>query len=135
MTNVLYPNPCKVKTLPRWLCDFRVIRFDRASRRDTRTEHKLADFVAGLVTPKPGLAKDELPAWSLCNDTGTETGKPNGLLQMDFDHAEDPETIKALSNWTAGTRKYISKTGKFRCRTIGKTSKSLRIKNGTITEY
>ena len=96
MTNVLYPNPCKVKTLPRWLCDFRVIRFDRASRRDTRTEHKLADFVAGLVTPKPGLAKDELPAWSLCNDTGTETGKPNGLLQMDFDHAEDPETIKAL---------------------------------------
>ena len=97
MTNLLYPNVCLVKELPQWLCDFRVIRFDRASRRDTRKKCKLSDFVKGLVTTKKaGLAKDELPAWSLCNDTGTETGKPNGLLQLDFDHAEEPQAIKCL---------------------------------------
>lgn len=94
MENVLQQNHTIVN-LPQWLCDFSAIRFDKASRRDTASKRTLADFVRGLYTKKTS-AKDDLPAWSLCNDTGTDAGRPNGLIQLDFDHAADPEGLKLL---------------------------------------
>ena len=77
--------------------DFKAVRFERASRRQLKDALRLSDFVRSMMTrKKDGVTKDALPAWSLCNDTGTDGGKENGLLQLDFDHAEDPEGIKRL---------------------------------------
>lgn len=92
------------QSLPVWLNRFPVVRFDNAEKRYTAKKANLADFVRSLMTaPKAGIEKANLPAWALCNDTGTDEGTPNGLLQLDFDDVTEPEGVKAaLADYDGG---------------------------------
>lgn len=66
------------------------VRFTTCQRRDTAQHATLADYLRSVVSTRP-LPQDKAhaPAWALCNDTGTSDGKPNGLVQLDFDHVTD----------------------------------------------
>lgn len=72
-----------------------VIRFDSCQRRDTARRMTLADYLRA-VTGTGGLPQDKTraPAWALCNDTGTAEGRPNGLIQLDFDHVADVGALR-----------------------------------------
>lgn len=66
------------------------VRFTTCQRRDTAQHATLADYLRAVASTRP-LPQDKAhaPAWSLCNDTGTNEGTPNGLVQLDFDHVTD----------------------------------------------
>lgn len=80
---------------------YTVTRFDTCQRRDTAGRATLADYLsaAGSAAPLPA-DKTRAPAWALCNDTGTNDGTPNGLVQLDFDHVTDvPGLREALAGY------------------------------------
>lgn len=82
-------------TIPEFFRRYRVLRFPAAHIR-TPEPMTLADFVAAVLSASPAAAtKDAAPAWALCNDTGDGSGRPNGLIQVDFDHVADVPKLRA----------------------------------------
>jgi len=82
-------------TVPEFFRRYRVLRFPAAHIR-TPEPLTLADFVAAVLSASPAAAtKDAAPAWALCNDTGDGSGRPNGLIQVDFDHVADVPKLRA----------------------------------------
>lgn len=80
---------------------FPATRFSSCQRRDTAEPKTLADYLREVVGSR-ALPKDktQAPAWALCNDTGTNDGTPNGLIQLDFDHVTDvPGLRHALAEY------------------------------------
>lgn len=80
---------------------YTVTRFGTCQRRDTAQRATLADYLraVGSAAPPP-VDKLHAPAWALCNDTGTNDGRPNGLVQLDFDHVTDvPGMRQALAEY------------------------------------
>jgi hypothetical protein len=80
---------------------FPVTRFSSCQRRDTAEPKTLADYLREVTGNRtlPG-DKTRAPAWALCNDTGTNDGTPNGLIQLDFDHVTDvPGLRRALAEY------------------------------------
>lgn len=80
---------------------YAVTRFDTCQRRDTARQATLADYLSAVGSAAPLPAdKTEAPAWALCNDTGTNDGTPNGIVQLDFDHVTDvPGLREALAGY------------------------------------
>ena len=80
---------------------YTVTRFDSCQRRDTAQRATLADYLRAVWSASPLPAdKTRAPAWALCNDTGTNDGRPNGLVQLDFDHVTDvPGLRRALAEY------------------------------------
>ena len=80
---------------------YTVTRFDTCQRRDTVQRTTLADYLRAVGSAAPLPAdKTRAPAWALCNDTGTNDGRPNGLVQLDFDHVADvPGLRRALAEY------------------------------------
>lgn len=80
---------------------YTVTRFDTCQRRDTAQHSTLTDYLRAVASARP-LPQDKAhaPAWALCNDTGTNDGRPNGLVQLDFDHVTDvPGLREALAGY------------------------------------
>lgn len=77
------------------------VRFSTCQRRDTAQHATLADYLRAVASTRPLPAdKTRAPAWALCNDTGTNDGTPNGLVQLDFDHVTDvPGLREALAGY------------------------------------
>lgn len=80
---------------------YTVTRFDTCQRRDTARHTTLADYLRAVgSTAQLPADKTRAPAWALCNDTGTNDGRPNGLVQLDFDHVTDvPGLREALAGY------------------------------------
>ena len=97
--------------IPAWAESISIARFQRITQRTSFDTLALADFFKAVQTDDDGkrevrahpdktqLKVDHLPAWALTQipeqGAGTLEGKPNGLFQLDFDHAEQPERLKA----------------------------------------
>lgn len=74
-----------------------VTRFASCDRRDTAKTSTLWAYLDAVVHGAELICeKMAAPAWALCNDTGTDAGTPNGLVQLDFDHVADVEGLRAL---------------------------------------
>lgn len=80
---------------------FPVTRFASCQRRDTARRATLADYLRAVSSASTlAVDKTQAPAWALCNDTGTNDGTPNGLVQLDFDHVTDvPGLREALAGY------------------------------------
>lgn len=80
---------------------YTVTRFDACQRRDTARRATLAEYLRAVGSAEPlPPDKTRAPAWALCNDTGTSEGRPNGLVQLDFDHVTDvPGLREALAGY------------------------------------
>jgi len=78
-----------------------VTLFANCQRRDTARRTTLADYLRAVGSAAPLPAdKTCAPAWALCNDTGTSDGRPNGIVQLDFDHVTDvPGLREALAGY------------------------------------
>lgn len=76
-------------------------RFANCQRRDTARRTTLADYLRAVgSTAQLPADKTRAPAWALCNDTGTNDGTANGLVQLDFDHVTDvPGLREALAGY------------------------------------
>ena len=109
MSNALQQSSDIVNAIPAWCADFTAIRFRLCTDRQNPVRTSLGGFVQAClkdtVTPdgedwkkavREGRAKKKnvLPDWSLCNDTGTNEGTPNGLIQLDFDHVDRPQELR-----------------------------------------
>lgn len=80
-----------------YLARYRVTRFASCRLRNTGRTATLADYLNAVRFGGPlPRNKEDAPAWALCNDTGTNEGSPNGLIQLDFDHVSDVSKLKAV---------------------------------------
>lgn len=80
---------------------YTVTHFTNCQRRETAQHATLTDYLQAVASTRP-LPQDKAhaPAWALCNDTGTNDGTPNGLVQLDFDHVIDvPGLREALAGY------------------------------------
>lgn len=81
--------------IPDFLKRYAATRFETCSRRNSCVRMTLHDYLQAVTGGAPLPAeKTEVPAWALCNDTGTGEGVPNGLIQLDFDAVADVEGLR-----------------------------------------
>lgn len=82
--------------IPNWADGIPATRFSTCSDRAHGRATVLSDYIAAVASNNSLPAtKENAPAWALCNDTGTNEGRPNGLVQLDFDHVRDVDWLKA----------------------------------------
>lgn len=82
-------------TIPEFFNRFPAVRFLTHARRDTAQRLTLREYLVAVTSGTPiAASKEDAPAWALCNSTGDSAGIPNGLIQIDFDRAEDAATLR-----------------------------------------
>ena len=75
----------------------KVTRFPTAYRRDEPQTRTLGDYIDAVRSSRPLThTKAEAPAWALCSSDGTSRGERTGLVQLDFDHVAEPQTLRGL---------------------------------------
>lgn len=85
-----------MRQLPEFLKRYRVTRFDTCQLRHTGAARTLYDYLAAVAgESRLPPEKIDAPAWALCNDTGTNDGEANGLIQLDFDHVTDVGILRS----------------------------------------
>lgn len=81
--------------IPEFFRRYKATRFRTHALRGYANRLSMYDYLAAVQSTAPRAAtKDTAPAWALCNDTGDNTGAPNGVVQLDFDAVEDVTALR-----------------------------------------
>lgn len=124
MTNVLYPNPCKVKTLPQWTKEICFGRLDnwfvyKTDRPRLTVVKTAADFIHGLATDSEAKkqcraaaetgddagkrkAKGCLPFWSITGAYAGDDAPQSTFAQLDFDKLKTPDDARRAKEIIVG---------------------------------